>query len=34
MPELLDTPSTAGLTLELISGDTPIAVAVKNVAGN
>jgi uncharacterized protein YbjT (DUF2867 family) len=34
LAELLDTPSTAGLTLELISGDTPIAVAVKNVAGN
>jgi cytosine deaminase len=34
LAELLDTPSTAGLTLELISGQTPIAVAVKHVAGN
>ncbi|WP_329206857.1 SDR family oxidoreductase [Streptomyces sp. NBC_01696] len=32
--ELLDTPATAGLTLELISGDKPVAVAVKDVAGN
>ncbi|PBO19901.1 NAD-dependent dehydratase, partial [Streptomyces albidoflavus] len=28
------TPATAGLTLELISGETPAAVAVKDVAGN
>jgi cytosine deaminase len=34
LAELLDTPSTAGLTLELISGHTPIAVAVKDIAGN
>jgi nucleoside-diphosphate-sugar epimerase len=34
LAELLDTPSTAGLTLELISGNTPIPVAVKNIAGN
>ncbi|KUH38020.1 MULTISPECIES: SDR family oxidoreductase [Streptomyces] len=32
--ELLDTPGTAGLTLELISGSTPIPVATKAVAGN
>ncbi|MBX9423523.1 NAD(P)H-binding protein [Streptomyces lateritius] len=32
--ELLDTPATAGLTLELVSGSTPLAVAVKDVAGN
>ncbi|MFE7748236.1 SDR family oxidoreductase [Streptomyces sp. NPDC057428] len=32
--ELLDTPATAGLTLELISGNKPVAVAVKDVAGN
>ncbi|MFD5181894.1 SDR family oxidoreductase [Streptomyces sp. NPDC058372] len=32
--ELIDTPATAGLTLELISGETPAAVAVKDVAGN
>ncbi|MFE2045017.1 SDR family oxidoreductase [Streptomyces sp. NPDC059477] len=32
--ELLETPATAGLTLELISGSTPVAVAVKSVAGN
>ncbi|MGW0853869.1 SDR family oxidoreductase [Streptomyces sp. NPDC002690] len=34
LAELLDTPSTAGLTLELISGNVPVAVAVRNVAGN
>lgn len=34
LAELLDTPSTAGLTLELVAGDIPIPVAVKNVAGN
>ncbi|MER5494786.1 NAD(P)H-binding protein [Streptomyces sp. NPDC002454] len=32
--ELLDTPATAGLTLELISGRVPVSVAVKGVAGN
>ncbi|MFJ8394811.1 SDR family oxidoreductase [Streptomyces sp. NPDC094144] len=32
--ELLDTPATAGLTLELISGNVPVMVAVKDVAGN
>ncbi|GGZ13623.1 SDR family oxidoreductase [Streptomyces nitrosporeus] len=32
--ELLDTPATAGLTLELISGDKPVPVAVRDVAGN
>lgn len=32
--ELLDTPATAGLTLELISGTKPVAVAVKDIAGN
>ncbi|MFC9705043.1 NAD(P)H-binding protein [Streptomyces sp. NPDC056943] len=34
LAELLDTPATAGLTLELISGATPLSVAVKDVAGN
>jgi cytosine deaminase len=34
LAELVDTPSTAGLTLELIQGQTPVAVAVKDVAGN
>ncbi|MGW6687297.1 SDR family oxidoreductase [Streptomyces sp. NPDC054961] len=34
LAELLETPATAGLTLELISGSTPVAVAVKDVAGN
>ncbi|PWS40899.1 NAD-dependent dehydratase, partial [Streptomyces sp. ZEA17I] len=32
--ELLDTPATAGLTLELIAGNVPVTVAVKDVAGN
>ncbi|MEE1735671.1 SDR family oxidoreductase [Streptomyces sp. BE147] len=32
--ELLDTPATAGLTLELIAGSVPVTVAVKHVAGN
>ncbi|MFF2010122.1 SDR family oxidoreductase [Streptomyces sp. NPDC058195] len=32
--ELLDTPATAGLTLELIGGNVPVSVAVKGVAGN
>lgn len=34
LAELLDTPATAGLTLELISGSTPVSVAVRSVAGN
>ncbi|MCX4780399.1 SDR family oxidoreductase [Streptomyces sp. NBC_01264] len=34
LAELLETPATAGLTLELISGSTPVPVAVKDVAGN
>ncbi|MGW1889324.1 SDR family oxidoreductase [Streptomyces sp. NPDC002004] len=34
LAEIIDTPATAGLTLELISGSTPISVAVKAVAGN
>ncbi|MGW7253903.1 NAD(P)H-binding protein [Streptomyces sp. NPDC054834] len=34
LAELVDTPATAGLTLELISGSTPLTVAVKSVAGN
>ncbi|MGW0823371.1 SDR family oxidoreductase [Streptomyces sp. NPDC002845] len=34
LAELLDTPATAGLTLELISGSAPVSVAVKAVAGN
>ncbi|MFI0807334.1 SDR family oxidoreductase [Streptomyces echinatus] len=34
LAELVDTPATAGLTLELISGSTPVSVAVKSVAGN
>ncbi|AYG81112.1 putative sugar epimerase YhfK [Streptomyces hundungensis] len=34
LAELVDTPATAGLTLELISGSTPVTVAVKGVAGN
>ncbi|RSM97723.1 NAD-dependent dehydratase [Streptomyces sp. WAC 01325] len=34
LAELLDTPATHGLTLELISGSAPVAVAVKSVAGN
>ncbi|MGW2561138.1 SDR family oxidoreductase [Streptomyces sp. NPDC001514] len=32
--ELVETPATAGLTLELISGSVPVAVAVKAIAGN
>ncbi|MCF3963040.1 SDR family oxidoreductase [Streptomyces fuscigenes] len=32
--ELLRTPGTAGLTLELINGTTPVADAVSSVAGN
>ncbi|MFG3100216.1 SDR family oxidoreductase [Streptomyces sp. NPDC048182] len=34
LADLLDTPATAGLTLELIGGSTPVPVAVKSVAGN
>ncbi|HET6861380.1 MAG TPA: SDR family oxidoreductase [Streptomyces sp.] len=34
LAELLETPSTAGLTLELIGGAVPVTVAVKDVAGN
>jgi len=34
LAELLETPATAGLTLELVGGSTPVAVAVKSVAGN
>ncbi|MEV5988700.1 SDR family oxidoreductase [Streptomyces sp. NPDC052051] len=34
LAELIDTPATAGLTLELVSGSTPVSVAVKAVAGN
>ncbi|MER5434188.1 SDR family oxidoreductase [Streptomyces sp. NPDC002588] len=34
LAELLDTPATSGLTLELIGGSTPAPVAVKSVAGN
>ncbi|MER6436847.1 MULTISPECIES: NAD(P)H-binding protein [unclassified Streptomyces] len=34
LAELVDTSATAGLTLELIGGSTPVSVAVKSVAGN
>jgi uncharacterized protein YbjT (DUF2867 family) len=34
LAELVETPATAGLTLELISGSTPVTVAAKSVAGN
>jgi uncharacterized protein YbjT (DUF2867 family) len=34
LAELIDSSATAGLTLELISGSTPVSVAVKSVAGN
>ncbi|WP_037863544.1 SDR family oxidoreductase [Streptomyces sp. NRRL S-340] len=34
LAELVDTPATAGLTLELVGGSTPVPVAVKSVAGN
>ncbi|MEV7612799.1 SDR family oxidoreductase [Streptomyces sp. NPDC089799] len=34
LAELIETPATAGLTLELVSGGTPVDVAVKDVAGN
>ncbi|WP_432167486.1 SDR family oxidoreductase [Streptomyces sp. bgisy031] len=34
LAELLETPATAGLTLELVSGSAPVTVAVKAIAGN
>ncbi|MCM2393085.1 NAD(P)H-binding protein [Streptomyces albipurpureus] len=34
LAELIETPATAGLTLELITGSVPVMVAVKDVAGN
>ncbi|MBC2901208.1 SDR family oxidoreductase [Streptomyces cupreus] len=34
LAELIDTPATTGLTLELVSGSAPVTVAVKSVAGN
>ncbi|WP_175409918.1 SDR family oxidoreductase [Streptomyces sp. TRM64462] len=34
LAELVETPATAGLTLELVSGTVPVSVAVKAVAGN
>ncbi|MEF2527803.1 MULTISPECIES: SDR family oxidoreductase [Streptomyces] len=34
LAELVETPATAGLTLELVSGAVPVPVAVKAVAGN
>ncbi|MFF4317134.1 SDR family oxidoreductase [Streptomyces sp. NPDC001568] len=34
LAELLETPATAGLTLELVEGSTPVSVAVKNMAGS
>ncbi|MFE9608416.1 NAD(P)H-binding protein [Streptomyces sp. NPDC006012] len=34
LAELVESPATAGLTLELISGSAPVSVAVKSVAGN
>jgi uncharacterized protein YbjT (DUF2867 family) len=34
LAELIETPATAGLTLELVGGSTPVSVAVKSVAGN
>ncbi|MFF4838213.1 NAD(P)H-binding protein [Streptomyces sp. NPDC001315] len=34
LAELVDTPATTGLVLELTSGSTPVTVAVKSVAGN
>jgi uncharacterized protein YbjT (DUF2867 family) len=34
LAELVETPATAGLTLELIGGSAPVLVAVKSVAGN
>ncbi|WP_405979207.1 SDR family oxidoreductase [Streptomyces sp. NBC_00158] len=34
LAELVETPATAGLTLELVTGSAPVPVAVKDVAGN
>ncbi|MER7758912.1 SDR family oxidoreductase [Streptomyces sp. NPDC097619] len=34
LAELVETPATAGLTLELVEGSAPAAVAVRDVAGN
>ncbi|WP_329118699.1 SDR family oxidoreductase [Streptomyces sp. NBC_01465] len=34
LAELVESPATAGLTLELVSGSVPVSVAVKDVAGN
>jgi cytosine deaminase len=34
LAELLETPATAGLTLELVAGSAQVAVAVKDIAGN
>jgi uncharacterized protein YbjT (DUF2867 family) len=34
LAELVETPATAGLTLELVGGSAPVSVAVKSVAGN
>lgn len=34
LAELVETPATAGLTLELVTGSAPVSVAVKDVAGN
>lgn len=34
LAEMVESTATAGLTLELVSGSVPVAVAVKDVAGN
>lgn len=34
LAEMAETPATAGLTLELVSGGVPVTVAVKDIAGN
>ncbi|MFF6789296.1 uncharacterized protein YbjT (DUF2867 family) [Streptomyces filamentosus] len=34
LAELVESPGTAGLTLELVTGPTPVTVAAKDVAGN
>ncbi|MFE7135713.1 SDR family oxidoreductase [Streptomyces sp. NPDC057638] len=34
LAELIETPATAGLTLELVGGSVPVVVAVKDIAGN
>ncbi|MDQ0992433.1 NAD(P)H-binding protein [Streptomyces sp. V3I7] len=34
LADLIETSATAGLTLDLVSGSTPVSVAVKSVAGN